>query len=117
PRVRVLGPSVSFSLKSLGDHLYLPSFPTRRSSDLNDIVVDDRGNAYVNTIGFDFPGGEFAPGLVVLATPDGGVRQVAGDLAFPKDRKSTRLNSSHQIISYAVFCLKKKKKNTTSRLR
>src|SRR5258708_15806338 len=29
-----------------------------------------------------------------------------------RDRKSTRLNSSHQIISYAVFCLKKKKKNT-----
>src|SRR5258708_16976946 len=28
----------------------------------------------------------------------------------PVDRKSTRLNSSHQIISYAVFCLKKKKK-------
>src|SRR5258708_29631299 len=28
------------------------------------------------------------------------------------DRKSTRLNSSHQIISYAVFCLKKKKKTT-----
>src|SRR5258708_15860812 len=29
----------------------------------------------------------------------------------PEDRKSTRLNSSHQIISYAVFCLKKKKAN------
>src|SRR5258708_24310178 len=29
------------------------------------------------------------------------------------DRKSTRLNSSHQIISYAVFCLKKKNKNST----
>src|SRR5947208_7162247 len=29
------------------------------------------------------------------------------------DRKSTRLNSSHQIISYAVFCLKKKKKTKT----
>src|SRR5215216_7734148 len=29
---------------------------------------------------------------------------------FGSDRKSTRLNSSHQIISYAVFCLKKKKK-------
>src|SRR5258708_27406339 len=29
--------------------------------------------------------------------------------AFAEDRKSTRLNSSHQIISYAVFCLKKKK--------
>src|SRR5258708_40339893 len=31
-----------------------------------------------------------------------------------QDRKSTRLNSSHQIISYAVFCLKKKKKNNRS---
>src|SRR5258708_18627536 len=30
------------------------------------------------------------------------------------DRKSTRLNSSHQIISYAVFCLKKKKHTTSS---
>src|SRR2546426_7010933 len=30
------------------------------------------------------------------------------------DRKSTRLNSSHLVISYAVFCLKKKKKNMTS---
>src|SRR2546422_8581244 len=30
------------------------------------------------------------------------------------DRKSTRLNSSHGYISYAVFCLKKKKKNTTT---
>ena len=49
----------------------------------NDIVVDDRGNAYVNTIGFDFPGGEFAPGLVVLVTPEGNVGQVADDLAFP----------------------------------
>src|SRR2546426_7112618 len=29
-----------------------------------------------------------------------------------KDRKSTRLNSSHLVISYAVFCLKKKKRNT-----
>src|SRR5207244_9644395 len=32
------------------------------------------------------------------------------DHARPRDRKSTRLNSSHQIISYAVFCLKKKNK-------
>src|SRR5207244_13518474 len=31
-----------------------------------------------------------------------------------EDRKSTRLNSSHQIISYAVFCLKKKKKKNAS---
>src|SRR5258708_28954504 len=33
--------------------------------------------------------------------------------ALREDRKSTRLNSSHQIISYAVFCLKKKKKHMT----
>src|SRR5258708_27117863 len=33
------------------------------------------------------------------------------------DRKSTRLNSSHQIISYAVFCLKKKKKHLDARFR
>jgi sugar lactone lactonase YvrE len=49
----------------------------------NDIVVDDQGSAYVNTIGFDFPGGDFAPGLVVRVTPDGHVDQVADDLAFP----------------------------------
>src|SRR2546429_1443859 len=33
-----------------------------------------------------------------------------------RDRKSTRLNSSHGYISYAVFCLKKKKKNTAHEL-
>src|SRR5437763_11126523 len=32
--------------------------------------------------------------------------------ASKRDRKSTRLNSSHRCISYAVFCLKKKKKKT-----
>src|SRR2546422_7607944 len=35
------------------------------------------------------------------------------DRQFVRDRKSTRLNSSHGYISYAVFCLKKKKKQTT----
>ncbi len=49
----------------------------------NDIVIDGRGNAYVNNIGFDFPGGEFAPGIVALVTPDGVARQVADGLAFP----------------------------------
>src|SRR5258708_31284478 len=37
--------------------------------------------------------------------------------AWARDRKSTRLNSSHQIISYAVFCLKKKKNHTNHRHR
>src|SRR2546422_11022002 len=36
----------------------------------------------------------------------------AGEWRARADRKSTRLNSSHGYISYAVFCLKKKKKNT-----
>src|SRR5256885_7683122 len=35
----------------------------------------------------------------------------AGRDQFTTDRKSTRLNSSHLVISYAVFCLKKKKRN------
>src|SRR5258708_31775035 len=44
----------------------------------------------------------------------GAGRSSAGHLSRPwLDRKSTRLNSSHQIISYAVFCLKKKKKKYT----
>src|SRR3712207_8626569 len=37
---------------------------------------------------------------------------VIGGLVTQRDRKSTRLNSSHANISYAVFCLKKKKNNT-----
>jgi sugar lactone lactonase YvrE len=49
----------------------------------NDIVVDDRGNAYVNTVGFDFPGGEFRPGNVALVRPDGTAEVVAEGLAFP----------------------------------
>jgi sugar lactone lactonase YvrE len=49
----------------------------------NEIVVDGRGNAYVNNIGFAFPAGEFAPGTVALLTPEGSVRQVADGVAFP----------------------------------
>src|SRR5256885_11771100 len=45
-----------------------------------------------------------------------GDEDVAGTVARDADRKSTRLNSSHLVISYAVFCLKKKKTNTTHRL-
>lgn len=49
----------------------------------NEIVVDGRGNIFVNNINFDFPGGEFRPGFIAVVTPDGTVRQVADDLAFP----------------------------------
>jgi sugar lactone lactonase YvrE len=50
----------------------------------NELVVDGRGNAYVNGGGFDLMAGEeFAPGVVTLVTPDGAARQVADDLAFP----------------------------------
>src|SRR5690606_41602263 len=45
--------------------------------------------------------------LKKLQNPDGGFSWHSG---YPRDRKSTRLNSSHVKISYAVFCLKKKKK-------
>src|SRR5690625_6726486 len=41
--------------------------------------------------------------------PTGGITILRGSLAPDGDRKSTRLNSSHVAISYAVFCLKKKK--------
>ena len=50
----------------------------------NELVVDGRGNAYVNGGGFDLMAGEaFAPGIVALVTPDGLARQVADGLAFP----------------------------------
>jgi sugar lactone lactonase YvrE len=60
----------------------------------NDIVVDGRGNAYVNNIGFDFPAGEFAPGIVVLVTPDGAARRVADGLAFPNGMAITPDNAT-----------------------
>src|SRR5438034_2311640 len=41
----------------------------------------------------------------------GRVRRLQSSLQLRPDRKSTRLNSSHTVISYAVFCLKKKKEN------
>ena len=51
---------------------------------LNEIVVDGRGNIYVNDVGFDLMSGEkFAPGIIVLLTPNGTARQVADGIAFP----------------------------------
>src|SRR3712207_8741601 len=50
----------------------------------------------------------------VAGRPGGGVHGVAALLQDLPDRKSTRLNSSHANISYAVFCLKKKKNKCMS---
>jgi sugar lactone lactonase YvrE len=50
----------------------------------NELVVDGRGNAYVNGGGFRLTAGEqFAPGIVALVRPDGSARAVADGLAFP----------------------------------
>src|SRR2546429_2029467 len=51
---------------------------------------------------------KFTPRWNFFPVHDGNLRFLRG--AAPIDRKSTRLNSSHGYISYAVFCLKKKKK-------
>jgi sugar lactone lactonase YvrE len=69
-------------LKGLNEHAW------------NDIVVDGRGNAYVNNIGFDFPGGEFVPGIIAVAPPDGSARQVADGVAFPNGMVVTPDNST-----------------------
>src|SRR5258708_18585005 len=58
-------------------------------------------------------------GWSMMVTKTTGIPVVRGSVLKlerrSQDRKSTRLNSSHQIISYAVFCLKKKKKRATDR--
>lgn len=65
---------------SLVTHADLTSFSRHP---WNDIAVDSRGNTYVNNINFDFPGGQFTPGMLVVVAPDGAPRQVADGLAFP----------------------------------
>ena len=68
----------------------------------NEIVVDGRGNAYVNNIGFDFPDGEFAPGIIALVMPDGSARQVADGVAFPNGMVVTPDNKTLIVAeSYA----------------
>src|SRR5256885_8328171 len=47
--------------------------------------------------------------ICVIGVGISGIRRNRGAACVYKDRKSTRLNSSHLVISYAVFCLKKKK--------
>src|SRR5207249_9977823 len=97
----VLDPSAYavFFCQSSPAHRLLHSFPTRRSSDLT------------LAIGYNW---RFQPALQeikrMLADDGrlGKLLHIEGNFCGPRDRKSTRLNSSHVSISYAVFCLKKK---------
>src|SRR2546426_5421971 len=78
-----------------------------------DIFGDIGGGDILGAGGaFDIAG---APGILGAATSalyGGSIVPVARpSVPAPGDRKSTRLNSSHLVISYAVFCLKKKKNN------
>src|SRR5207244_12465486 len=95
----------------------LHTFPTRRSSDLLD--GEQRSRRSVTNIGmrptFNATSLSVETHLLdaQLFSPPKRIEvrfweRLRDEKKF-KDRKSTRLNSSHQIISYAVFCLKKKK--------
>ncbi|MBA2489244.1 MAG: SMP-30/gluconolactonase/LRE family protein [Chloroflexi bacterium] len=77
---------------------------------LNEIVVDGRGNAYVNNIGFDFPEGEVGPGFIALVTPGGAARQVADEVEFPNGMVVTPDDSAlivaesygHRLTSFEI---------------
>src|SRR5438105_12483895 len=83
-----------------------PLFPYTtlfRSDDIH--AADNASAAILHVIARKLPHTRL---LLILTARSNELRTVAA----PRDRKSTRLNSSHEWISYAVFCLKKKKKNT-----
>jgi sugar lactone lactonase YvrE len=72
----------------------------------NELVVDGRGNAYLNGAGFDFVAGEtFVPGIVALATPGGAARQVADQIAFPNGMAVTPDNSTLLVADSYGKCL------------
>src|SRR5256885_10958001 len=76
--------------------------------------LEERG--HVETHGCVLGGaGRGEVGCASHASDDVAVHLKLGEVICRQDRKSTRLNSSHLVISYAVFCLKKKK-NTHCRL-
>src|SRR5207253_6232415 len=107
-------PTLLFFLSYHSPHPNLHSFPTRRSSDLRPLLRllhrSDREEAAQSLsprhAGALLRHGRLQPDLQVL--PELGHFESARARPCP-DRKSTRLNSSHVAISYAVFCLKKKK--------
>ena len=72
----------------------------------NDIVVDGRGNAYVNRMGFNMMAGEpVKPGFVALVTPDGEVRDVADDIEFPNGMAVTPDNATLIVADSYRHCL------------
>src|SRR5699024_12497997 len=98
---------LSFLLFSCASrHRHLPSFPTRRSSDLGRIRPSPRKNSASRNRS-DRSTEPNSMSTVRRSPPDiPSPQPVVG--SWEPDRKSTRLNSSHVSISYAVFCLKKK---------
>src|SRR5207245_11119284 len=92
----------------------LLSVPTRRSSDL----TGERGEirlGLVGPAGLEQQQADQEACFEALTLQSGGSGQTLGqgEVVARADRKSTRLNSSHGSISYAVFCLKKKKSKQT----
>jgi sugar lactone lactonase YvrE len=71
----------------------------------NEIVVDGRGNTYLNNIGFDFPDGEITTGIVGLLTADGALRQVADGVEFPNGMTVTPDNSTLIVAESYAHCL------------
>src|SRR5207248_10716368 len=83
-------------------------FPSRRSSDLVEGTLAE-GRDAIDALAAGFPAGTVsgAPKVRAMEIIDELEKDKRG--LYAGDRKSTRLNSSHRTISYAVFCLKKKK--------
>ncbi|WP_216895326.1 SMP-30/gluconolactonase/LRE family protein [Nocardia alni] len=64
------------------------------ASGINEIVVDGRGNIYLNSVEFAFGQEDFRPGAIELVTPDGAARRVAEDIWFPNGMVVTPDNST-----------------------
>src|SRR5207247_10188506 len=92
-----------------GAHRALHSFPTRRSSDLGRPSARPAGPGGIVFV-CSGHGSQWAGMTRSLLQTEPVFRARLEECAAAIDRKSTRLNSSHEWISYAVFCLKKKKK-------
>src|SRR5207245_10389305 len=96
-----------FFFHSSAAPLALLSFPTRRSSDLAAGFNFASADGEFLVLLFEFRNDVAAYFGARVGVPVAGGTQYAAT-SLRKDRKSTRLNSSHGSISYAVFCLKKK---------